>query len=398
MTRNTCLICGSKNLTKVLDLGEMPSSNDLVSKNDLNKVKSYPLKYYLCNNCTLFQQLDLVDNSILFRNNYTYMTGVNKGLVEHFNQMADEVLKFTKHRNLAYVIGSNDGTEIEILEDRGFKKVVGIEPAKNIAKLARAKGLITVNDFFTYKLSRTLVDKYGKADLVLVNNVFAHIPDPKDMLEGMKAVTKDSGNIVIEVHWLRSIIDKTEIETLYAEHYFVWTIKAFELLAKKVGLNINGVFYTKNHGGSLRFVLGKTAQKIKSDRSKLKLKEKNLINEVKNLQKNADRKRDNLVNIIETAKRNGKRVGIWSVPAKVPTLINFCGLTNKDIDYAYEVAPTKIGKYIPKANILIKDEKYIEKDMPDYLIIGAWNYIDLAKEKLVWYVKKGGRLINPLEL
>jgi len=398
MASDTCFICGSKNLTKVLDLGNMPSSNDLVNKKDLNKVQSYPLKYYLCSNCTLFQQLDLVDNSTLFRNNYTYITGVNKGLVEHFNQMVDEVLKFTKYRNLAYVIGSNDGTEIDILKDRGFEEVVGIEPAKNIAKLARAKGLVTINNFFTYKLSKTLVDRYGKADLVLANNVFAHIPDPKDMLEGMKAVTKDNGYIVIEVHWLKSIIDKTEIETLYAEHYFVWTIKAFEFLAKKVGLNVNGVFYTKNHGGSLRFILGKKVQKIKSDKSKLKLKERNLINEIKSLQKKADQKRDNLVNIIETAKRSGKRVGIWSVPAKVPTLINFCGLNSKDIDYAYEVAQTKIGKYIPEANILIKDEKYIEEDMPDYLIIGAWNYIDLAKEKLAWYVKKGGKLINPLDL
>ncbi|MGC8622163.1 MAG: hypothetical protein ACP5U0_09640, partial [Caldisphaera sp.] len=184
-----------------------------------------------------------------------------------------------------------------------------------------------------------------------------------------------------------------------AEHYFVWTVKALSTLAERVGLHINAVYYIKNHGGSLRFVLTKQLQEnIASDKAKLKAKERNIINESKMLQKNADQKKNKLIKIIKTIKKNGKHVGIWSVPAKVPTLINFCGLTNRDIDYAYEIAPTKIGRYIPKANILIKDEKLIKEDMPEYLIIGAWNYIDLAQKKLKWYTDAGGKLINPLEL
>ena len=398
-----CKVCGSNDLEKVLDLGVMPSANNLVEQSELNNVDSFPLVYYVCKKCTLFQQVELRSGRSLFTN-YVYLTGVNKGLVEHFKEMSKELRGISKFAERAYVVGSNDGSEVELLSKSGFKQTIGVEPS-NIHELSASRGFETVHAFFNYSLSTELVEKYGKADLITANNIFAHIEDPIDMLKGMGNLINDTGIISIEVHWIKSIIDKLEIETLYAEHYFVWSIKAMEYLTSILGLRISDVKYMPNqHGGSVRFIITKNeiAETLMEPKQKRNSRIKELryeepvLSAYSELQKRAIQRKDNFSLLIHKLKKEGKRVSIWSVPAKVPTLINFCELTNKDIECAYEVAKTKIGKYIPKANIPIKDEKLIMEDRPDYLIIGAWNYIDIAKEKLSDYMKAGGILINPL--
>ena len=246
-------------------------------------------------------------------------------------------------------------------------------------------------------MSKDIVKKYGKADLVVANNVFAHIPYPKDMLKGMKNLINKNGKIIIEVHWLRSIVEKLEIETLYTEHYYVWTVKAMNTLASQCKLKLIGVLYMpKQHGGSLRFTLSESGEndlKLMKDEEICGLYKKSTM---KLLQKRAEKRKNKLNNLIKKLKMGGKSIAIWSVPAKVPTLINYCGLTNADIMCAYEVAKSKIGRYIPKAKIPIKDEDDLKTDMPDYLIIGAWNYLGFAIKKLKWYTDAGGKLINPL--
>ena len=375
----------------------MPSANDLIYKNKFKKIKSYPLNYYWCSDCSLVQQLKLVERQKLF-SDYTYMTGVNKQTVDLYKKEAIMLKKKFSNRKFAIVIASNDGTEINLIKNIAkFDKVIGVEPAKNMAKIANAQNLETINDFFTYKLSKKILNKYGKADLIVANNVFAHIPNPKDMLKGMKTLLSPSGMIEIEVHWLKYLVDELQIDILYAEHYYEWTLKAMTKIATKSGLKvISSEPLPNQQGGSIRFWLGlkgKENHKIMAEEEKAGLYS---IKKMKNLQRRADKKKYIFRSMIQKIKSKGKRIGIWSVPAKIVTILNFCNITGKDIDYAYEVAPTKINKYIPKANILIKDEKSIIKDMPDYLIIGAWNYIDFAQKSLSAYTKKGGKLINPL--
>ena len=180
IVRDKCIVCGSKNLYKALDLGVMPSANDLVGKNELKKVKSYPLAYYICTNCGLLQQINFVSRDLLFVN-YPYITGVNKVLVDHFKEMSMELRKMVKHKNIAVVIGSNDGTEVNLLKAVGFKKAIGIEPS-DVAEIAKKRKIPTIKAFFTYNLSIKLVKRLGKAYLITANNVFAHIPDPKDQM------------------------------------------------------------------------------------------------------------------------------------------------------------------------------------------------------------------------
>ena len=385
---NKCVICEGE-LTLALDIGTMPSANNLVYKENLPDVKEYPLKYYICDNCCLFQLSEFVEDKELF-NNYVYTTGSSKMLVEHFRQMSKELYNSLSSRQLAFVIGSNDYTECKLLSEAGFKEVYGIEPT-NIGKNIP----YTINKFFNYSLSEELSVKIGKADLVTANNVFAHIPDPKGFLKGMANLTNTDGLISIEVHSLMSILKRLEIETLYAEHYYVWSVRSLHTLTSQLGLSIvDVIFMPEQHGGSLRFLIKKKG----TENLKLMENEAEVIKLVSTLQERTNTRRTKLITLIKELKSNGKKIGIWSVPAKIPTLLNFCGLSNKEISCAYEVAQTKIGKWIPKANIEIKDEKRILQDMPDFLIIGAWNYWRQAKEALKEYLKQGGHIRNPLTL
>ncbi len=371
----------------------MPNANGLVTKQQLKKVKSYPLVCYWCSNCTFFQQGELVDRSELFGDYYTYSVAKIKPRVEHIKALAVLMKKNLKSHELAVVVGSNDGTEIALLKEHGgFKQVVGVEPTKNLARIANRKGHKTINSFFGSEVADSLFKEYGTADLVMANNVFAHIPDPKDMLLGMKKLAGENGTISIEVHWLRDFVKAFQIDTIYAEHYYVWNIKAFSELAHRCGLKIVGVQYLpKQLGGSVRVLLRKHGSETVLKRFMLMEQRAGLydLKTMKGLQARANKRRKEIRELISSLNSRGKRVSIWTVPAKIATLLNFCGITNEEIEYAYDSTPEKMGRHIPKANILVKDERLIREDMPDYLIVGAWNYMEYGKKKMSWYLKKG---------
>jgi hypothetical protein len=398
--KKNCVACGGTELYQALDLGSMPNSNDFVLKKDLKEIKSWPLKYYWCGNCTMFQQLDLVDETTLFRNNYTYQTKMSAPAIEHFRDLSQIISKRVKKMGFVVVIGSNDGTELGLFKEIGFDKVLGVEPAKNMAKIANDQGLKTVNDFFTLKLSKKITDEYGKADVVIANNVFAHIVDPKDMLLGMKNLINDDGQIVIEVQWFRDVFEKLSIETLYTEHYYEWTVKAMEKLSERCGMKlVNAEHMPDQQGGSVRFTLklhGKDSTKLKEMEEKAGIYDKD---KVLKLQDRAEVRKRNFVKLLKKLRSEKKTVVMWTVPAKVSTMLNFCDIDSSYIKCAYDSTPTKINRFIPKANIEIFDEKLLNEnmsDMPDYIIIGAWNYLEFAKKKLAWFQKKGGKLVNML--
>ena len=397
----TCKVCGSSEIIQVLNMGDMPNANGLVSKEHLKEVRSYPLRYYWCSICSFFQQINQIPREKLFGDFYAYQTGASEPTVEHFRKFAARTKKELDRRKFAVVCASNDGTEIEMLkENGGFSKVIGVEPARNLADMANKKGLETINTFFSNEIGKEIVEKYGNADLVVANNVFAHIPDPVDFLAGMKEVAGDRGRISIEVHWLVPFVNEIQIETLYGEHYYVWSITAMKKIAEICGLVLLEVeVLEKQHGGSIRSTFAADGEEGISVRKLLSVEDKAGIlklESMKNLQIKADQRKEKFAETVRRLRKEGKRVAIWTVPAKIATLLNFSGITSNDIECAYDITVGKIGKYIPKANIEIKDEKEIGTDMPDCLIVGAWNYMDFGRKKLKWYLERGGMLMNPL--
>ena len=398
-----CRVCGSSRLVKALDLGMMPSANSLVLKEDLASVKSYPLVYYWCSECTFFQQLELIGKEDLFGGSYAYATGTSRPTVEHFTKFAREIGNRVRKKDFAVVVASNDGTELSALkESGGFGKVLGVEPAKNLAEEANLKGLPTINSFFSERKALELLKELGPADLVVANNVMAHIPDPKDFLMGMRRMAGEEGIISVEVHWLSSFIRQLQIDTLYGEHYYVWSVSAMRKIAESCGLVLIDVqFLEDRHGGSARFIMGRKGNEGASVARMIAEENANGVgdvNVIRSLQGKAEKKRDSFAGLVKRLNSEGSEVSVWMVPAKIVTLLNFSGLTSNEIACAYDNTPFKIGRYIPKAGIRIKDEAEIGKDMPDFLIVGAWNYIAFGKEKLAWYLEKGGRFINPLTM
>jgi SAM-dependent methyltransferase len=393
-------VCGEKP-HNVLDLGTMPNANELVKKEELSKVESYPLRFYWCKKCALLQQLSLVESTKLFGDNYTYQTGVSKPVVDHLIELSKDLKKRLPNRKLAVIIASNDGTEIDVIEkEAGFEKVIGVEPAKNMADIANERGLFTINEFFSYAFSKKLLKQFGKVDFVLANNVFAHVPYPGDLLLGVKNILGDEGYVVIEVQWLKDLVKTLSIDTLYAEHYYVWSVKAMKYLARLCGLVVTDITYLPNQqGGSLRFWLrskGKETSKFEEVEKSTGLYS---LAKMKGLQKRANARKVKFRTLLGGLKDKGAVIDIWAVPAKVPTILNFCGIDSTYIRYAYDSTTTKMNNYMPKSNILIKDEKLLNNDMPDkpdYIIIGAWNYMNFAKKKLSWFTEGGGKLIDPL--
>ncbi len=402
MSIKTCKVCGGNKLHKILDLGMMPNANKLLKDNEIDNFKVFPLKYYWCSDCSFFQQIDLISSQDLFERDYTYQTGINPPAIEHFKSLVSTLLTKVDKKSLAVVLASNDGTEIEILRNgTGLRNVIGVEPAKNMAELANSKGLTTINAFFDRKVSEEIISKHGRADIVMANNVMAHIPDPFGFLSGIEHLLSDDGVAIVEVQWLKDFVDKIAIEMLYAEHYYIWSSKAMKELARRSGLVIVDIdILEKQQGGSLRFWMkknGNSTEKLESVEKRAGLYD---LKTMLKLQERSDERKNNLRNLIVQLKSDGKIIDIWSVPAKVSTMLNYSGLDSTSIRFAYDSTPAKIGKYIPKTRIPILDEKHLHKGMndpPDFLIIGAWNYIEYARQKLNWFTKEGGRLINLLD-
>ena len=397
-----CKVCGSTNLVKAIDLGPMPSPNKLLSKPMKEQFLSFPLRYYWCPVCSFFQQIELVDSKKLFEEDYTYQTGVSLPAVEHFISLAKDIDSKITSKKFALVIASNDGTETKVLrEELHFEYVLGVEPARNLAETANSKNLPTINAFFTKELSSQILKDYGHPDLILANNVFAHVPDPRGFLEGVRNLLTPESVAIIEVQWLKDFVKKVAIEMLYAEHFYVWSAKAMKVLAKDVDLSVVEIQPLRNQqGGSLRYWI-----KLQGTQSTTVDQEEKIsgiweLRTIRKLQGEAEKRKERFRTQIIDFKRQGRVIDIWAVPAKVVTILNFFSIDNSLIRRAYDLTPTKIGKYIPKANIPIYDEKLLREEMtdpPDYLIVGAWNYLDFARSKLKWFTKSGGRLINLLD-
>jgi methylation protein EvaC len=400
MDKNICKICGSARLHKIIDFGKVPNANNLVTKAELNNVKNYSLVFYWCQDCTLFQQIEPAPREDLFNLNYTYKTGVNVPSVQDFKSFATRMSEQLPRRDFAVVIASNDGTEIELLEEYGgFKKVIGVDPSANVAEIANRQGFLTVVDYFGHELSEKMVKKHGNADLVVAKGVFAHIPDPKDMLAGMKNLINENGTIMIEIHWLKSLVEHAEIDSLYAEHYYEFDMKAMKVLADSLSLKIVDAEYLPHmQGGEIRFIIKKHGDDAVVEKFMKEEETAGLytLEGMKKLQERAEERKKKLVALIKGLKAKNKSIAVWSAAAKVPTTFNYCGITNAEVDCAYEISEYKIGKYIPKSNIPVKSELLMEHDMPDYLILGSWNYIEFAKKHLKWYTDKGGKFIDPL--
>jgi len=401
--KNECRICSSNNLELILDLGEQPPSNAFIKKEDLEKPEDkFPLRLYLCKECYLLQLLDIVDKEILFKE-YLYLTSASKPSVNHFKKYAydvyEEFLKQSKN-SLVIEIGSNDGTLLKEFKKLGAT-VLGIEPAKNIAKIANDAGITTENTFLNYDIvKKKSLEK--KASIIVGNNVFGHIDDLKEFMKCVKILSKEKGVFIFEVPYLVNLIQKLEFDTVYHEHLSYFSLIPLIRLMDEFNLEIFDVKKQKVHGGTIRvFVSEKNNFKKTINFEKMIKFEKEFgINKIQTYQKfskNVKELKNKLQNKLLKFKKEGKIIFGYGAPAKGNVLLNYCNIGTEFLDYIIDTTPLKQGLYTPGMHIPVKsDKENIEKPSQQIALLLAWNYEEtiINKEKL--FLKNGGKFLIPI--
>lgn len=402
ITKNkNCRICVSRDLVKFLSLGKMPLANAFLTKKKLDKPEpSFPLDVYFCRNCSLVQLLDIVNPKILFKN-YTYLTSASKPLVEHFVELGNEVVKknLQSPNDLVVEIGSNDGTLLGSIKNHC--EVLGIEPDKRIANLAEKAGVRTLSKFFTSSLAKKIVNEFGNAKIILANNVIAHIDNLKDIFDGIKILLADDGTFIFEVHWVGNLIGDGGFDQIYHEHLSYFSLHALKKAADLWGMRLVDVRKIPIHGESLRVYLKKKGKESRAVTRFLKKENERGLSGEAAYYAFADKVRQNrkdLVSLLKNLKKQNKTIAGYGAPAKGNTLLNYCAIDYKILDYIIDTTPLKQGLYTPGSHIIVLPPDILKKRPPDYLLLLAWNYADKIIEKEKWYREQGGEFIIPVSI
>lgn len=406
MTKNRidrCRMCKNTNITKFLDLGFSPPSDNFLTEDELNCQEiHYPLNVYVCNDCGLFQLGYVVPRELMFNENYPYESSMTKTGREHFISMGIEICKKFNllPDSLVIDVGSNVGVLLSGFRSQGLR-VLGIEPSSNIAKIAVENGIDTITEFFSSDLALKLLQQVGNASVITATNVFAHINDLNDFVKAADNLLTEDGIIVIEAPYLVNMLDNLEYDTIYHEHLSYLSLKPMVKFFKMFGMEVFDAEMQSIHGGSLRYFIGRVGKrKVSENISKfLLLEEKHEIysyERLKKFAKQVESHRNELNTLLSDLKRQDKRIVGVSAPAKGNTLLNYCKIGPEILDYITERSLLKIGKYTPGMHIPIYSDEMLLKDKPDYALILAWNFSEDIIRNNQQYRNNGGKFIVPI--
>ncbi len=397
----TCRICRGERLNTFLSFGSMPLVNNFLREEQLGTPEHrFPLDVCFCDNCGLVQLGYVVDPEIMFKN-YAYLTGASEPLLAHFAALAAEITQRfdVPVGSLVVDVGSNDGTLLQSFQKLGMR-VLGVEPAVNISKLAVSRGIETTNDFFSSHVAETISAELGRAKVITAANVLAHVNDPEDFLSGVTSLLDEDGIFVIEVPYLVDLLEKREFDTIYHEHLSYFALRPLMSLFAKFGLGIVRVERISVHGGSLRLYVQKSAHSISPNVSELlKLEERAKLAALETYQKFAEdvsQIKEELRSLLQSLKARGARIVGYGAPAKGNLLLNYCQIGTDILDYIIDTTPFKQGRYTPGTRVPIFPESRFHNAPTDYALLLAWNYTDAILQKEKAYRQAGGKFIVPI--
>ncbi len=384
-----CRHCGSQKLSPVIDLGSSPPSNAYLSKSDLNKLeKWFPLKVNVCNECFLVQTEDYSNADELFDGNYAYFSSFSQTMLDHSKNYVDDMVKrFGLNVDTMVIeIAANDGYLLQFFKRKGVP-CLGIEPTKSTADAARSKGIEIVEEFFGVESAEKLARKGFSADLMVSNNVLAHVPNINDFVKAYCILLKPDGVATFEFPYLISLFEHHQFDTIYHEHFSYLSLTAVEKIFKSNGLRIFDVEKINTHGGSLRVFAERQDSSHKKCQSKMVSE---LINREKSdgylsertytkLQGAAEKAKDDLLKFLINAKEKDKSVYAYGAAAKGNTFINFSGIRSDLISAVADNNPNKQGKFMPGSRIPIVSKEVLASNKPDYVVILPWN----LKEEII---------------
>jgi SAM-dependent methyltransferase len=397
-----CRSCSAPNGALVLDLGVQPLANNLLRPEDLSKPEpKFPLRLAVCRSCWLLQIVDLVPPVQLF-SEYLYFSSFSDLMLRHAREAAERYIRefALDQKSLVIEIASNDGYCLQNFRAANVP-CLGIEPAQNIAKVAREKGIETLEEFFGNDVARRLVAEERQADLILGNNVFAHAPDTNDFVAGLRTLLKADGRVILEFPYACDFIEKNEFDTIYHEHVFYFSLTPLMRLFERHGLCVFHVERLPIHGGSLRVFAGHAGRHpIQSSVPTLATEEQE--RGVDSLQfyegfagRVSELKRA-LVELIADLRSRGKSVAAYGASAKGSTLLNFFGLGREALDFVADRSTYKQGRLTPGTHISIVPPAALLEQMPDYTLLLTWNFADEILEQQKSYRERGGKFILPI--
>jgi SAM-dependent methyltransferase len=398
---SSCRACGSQKLEVILSYGETPLADRLLTADQLQSEEVLvPLTLVFCHACSLVQIRETVEPSILFYSDYPYFSSVSPSLLKHFTESAQQIIESRPLNGDSLVIeaASNDGYMLKEFLRQGVP-VLGIDPSEAPVRIAQAAGVDTLCTFFTKDLAQQLRDEGKLADVFLANNVLAHVADLNGFVEGIKLVLKETGLAVLEMHYVVSMIDHCEFDTVYHQHMCNFSVTSLDRLFRKHGLFINAAERIPTYGGSLRVFVEHHESPSESVKSLLREESERGVDGIgyfKDFAARALQIKKDAIELLQSLKTQGCHIAGYGAAAKATTFITFLGIDSGLIEYIADLNEFKQGRYLSHFHIPIVPPQKLVQDKPDYTIIMAWNFAEEIIRQQREYQEQGGKFIIPI--
>ena len=398
----SCRSCGATALHPILSLGSTPLANSLLTEEQLGEPEAtYPLDLCHCPACALVQITETVPPEVLFRD-YVYFSSFSDTMVRHARELAARLIaeRGLDGTSLVAEAASNDGYLLGAYRDAGVP-VLGIEPALNVAVVAEERGIPTITEFFDADLAHRLASDDRRADVLHANNVLAHVAGLNGFVEGVGVLLADNGIAVVEAPYVKDMLDRCEFDTIYHEHLCYFSLTALDELFGRHGLEVADVERIPVHGGSLRLFVQRvgTATPSAAVRDLRRAEESWGVRETAPYDSFARRVwelREELVGLLGRLKVGGARIAAYGAAAKGSTLLNVFGIGGETLDFVVDRSTVKIGRYMPGVHLRIDRPERLLEDMPNYLLLLAWNLADEIIDQQAEYRRRGGRFVVPV--
>lgn len=398
-----CRMCKSEELAQFLDLGFTPPADQFLRKEQLRDPEvHYPLGAMICRECGLAQLSHVVSPEVLYRHDYPYESSLTSTGQQHWTEFARTVVERLAlgSDDLVVDVGSNVGVLLEAFSASGTR-ILGVDPASNIVRIAERRGIETLNEFFSVDVAQEILDTKGHATVITGTNVFAHVDDLDSFMAAVDLLLNDRGVLIIEAPYFVNLVNHLEYDTIYHEHLSYLSVKPLVRFFARFGMEVVDVEQRDIHGGSFRvYVARANRMPISPVVAELARQEEEMgIHTLPVLSKFAHAVNENrreLTWLLHTLKREGKKVVAVSAPAKGMTLLNFCRIGPETLDFVTEKSTLKIGRFTPGMHIPVVPDSALLEEKPDYALLLAWNFASEIMQNLQAYRDSGGKFILPI--
>ena len=401
-----CSFCDSKRLGLVMDFGEVGLAGAFLKPEQFATERTFPMRLHFCRDCCAVQVTDKIPPDVMFQN-YFYFSSSIGTLRDHFQQYAAEVTKRFLDPAKATVLefGCNDGVLLRPLADQGIRTVIGVDPASNVVSTINDARIKVVNNYFTEEVAGKVVAEYGQVDLIMANNVYAHIPDIQGTTRAVAAALQPDGVFAFEVHYLGKVIDEMQYDMIYHEHLYYYSLLSVMNHLARYDMMVFDIKPIPIHAGSIRFYACKKGSKqsgsvspaVKALEAAERARGFDRYETFLAFSNKVAAHRDRLIELLGDLRRRGHSIAGYGASGRANTMIQYCGISHDHLDYMIDDAPAKAGYFTPKSHFEIFPSSVLDRgNAPDYLLIFAWSFFDEIRKKNGNYLAKGGRMILPL--